>query len=209
MAIPRALAIADDVRVRRALRTACWDPLTGLADRTALTARTDRLARTRREDLHVLVADADGLKTANDTLGHTARRAGGLCGGFESLWPRSAALCWRARTAAFSLGAWWNTRPLCMLWSGTGRTGVGGSSVTRPGTQWCDARAGSMSAGCRSPWLRRSRMITGGRLRKPAAEEKFTVAEERAGSPADRFWSSWQGSRMCMVRGAELRRVLR
>ncbi|MFD5572767.1 GGDEF domain-containing protein [Streptomyces cadmiisoli] len=72
VAIPLAVAIADDVRVRRALRIARRDPLTGLADRTALTARADRLVRTRREDLHVLVADADGLKTVNDALGHAA-----------------------------------------------------------------------------------------------------------------------------------------
>lgn len=51
-AVPLALAVADDVRVRRHLQAARRDPLTGL--------------------LHVLVADADGLKTVNDTLGHAA-----------------------------------------------------------------------------------------------------------------------------------------
>nr|WP_274390195.1 GGDEF domain-containing protein [Streptomyces adustus] len=60
------------MRVRRRLDTARRDPLTGLPGRDALMARTDRLARTRREQLHVLVADADGLKRVNDTLGHAA-----------------------------------------------------------------------------------------------------------------------------------------
>ena len=73
-AVPLALAVvlADDVRLRRQLRTARRDPLTGLADRDALAANITRLARTQRGQLHVLVADADGLKTVNDTLGHAA-----------------------------------------------------------------------------------------------------------------------------------------
>ncbi|MFJ9729267.1 GGDEF domain-containing protein [Streptomyces sp. NPDC101209] len=73
-AVPLALAVvlADDVRVRRQLRTARRDPLTGLADRDVLAAHITRLARTQRGQLHVLVADADGLKTVNDTLGHAA-----------------------------------------------------------------------------------------------------------------------------------------
>ncbi|MER7577471.1 hypothetical protein [Streptomyces sp. NPDC126514] len=58
-AVPLALAaLADDVRVRRQLETARRDPLTGLPGRDALTNRTARLARTHREQLHVLVADA-------------------------------------------------------------------------------------------------------------------------------------------------------
>lgn len=70
--VPLALAalLADDVRVRRQLDAARKDPLTGLPGRDALTHRTERLARTHREQLHVLVADADGLKTVNDSLGH-------------------------------------------------------------------------------------------------------------------------------------------
>ncbi|WAU78325.1 GGDEF domain-containing protein (plasmid) [Streptomyces sp. Qhu-G9] len=72
-AVPLALAVlADDVRVRRQLHTARRDPLTGLPGRDILMDRIDRLARARRELLHVLVADADGLKTVNDTLGHAA-----------------------------------------------------------------------------------------------------------------------------------------
>ncbi|MBQ0855736.1 GGDEF domain-containing protein (plasmid) [Streptomyces sp. BH-SS-21] len=71
--VPLALAVvADDVRVRRQLHTARRDPLTGLPGRDILTDRIDRLAHTRRELLHVLVADADGLKAVNDTLGHPA-----------------------------------------------------------------------------------------------------------------------------------------
>ncbi|MET7893502.1 GGDEF domain-containing protein [Streptomyces mirabilis] len=72
--VPLALAalLADDVRVRRQLDAARKDPLTGLPGRDALTYRTERLARTHREQLHVLVADADGLKTVNDSLGHAA-----------------------------------------------------------------------------------------------------------------------------------------
>ncbi|MFE5372802.1 GGDEF domain-containing protein [Streptomyces mirabilis] len=72
--VPLALAalLADDVRVRRQLDAARKDPLTGLPGRDALTDRTERLARTHREQLHVLVADADGLKAVNDSLGHAA-----------------------------------------------------------------------------------------------------------------------------------------
>ncbi|MET7855572.1 GGDEF domain-containing protein [Streptomyces avermitilis] len=72
--VPLALAalLADDVRVRRQLDAARKDPLTGLPGRDVLMDRTARLARSHREDLHVLVADADGLKTVNDTLGHAA-----------------------------------------------------------------------------------------------------------------------------------------
>jgi diguanylate cyclase (GGDEF)-like protein len=70
-AVPLALAVlADDVRVRRQLEAARRDPLTGLADRAALMHRITRLTATHREQLHVLVADADGLKTVNDTMGH-------------------------------------------------------------------------------------------------------------------------------------------
>ncbi|MGW1616847.1 GGDEF domain-containing protein [Streptomyces sp. NPDC002285] len=72
-AVPLALAIlADDVRVRRQLEAARRDPLTGLADRPALMHRITRVAATHREQLHVLVADADGLKTVNDAMGHAA-----------------------------------------------------------------------------------------------------------------------------------------
>ncbi|MEU0646010.1 GGDEF domain-containing protein [Streptomyces umbrinus] len=72
-AVPLALAVlADDVRVRRQLHTARRDPLTGLPGRDILMDRVDRLARGRREYLHVLVADVDGLKAVNDTLGHAA-----------------------------------------------------------------------------------------------------------------------------------------
>ncbi|MFE4998628.1 GGDEF domain-containing protein [Streptomyces mirabilis] len=72
--VPLALAalLADDVRVRRQLDAARKDPLTGLPGRDVLTHRTERLARTHRERLHVLVADADGLKTVNDSFGHAA-----------------------------------------------------------------------------------------------------------------------------------------
>ncbi|WP_328514044.1 GGDEF domain-containing protein [Streptomyces mirabilis] len=72
--VPLALAalLADDVRVRRQLDAARKDPLTGLPGRDALTDRTERLARTHREQLHVLVADADGLKAVNDSFGHAA-----------------------------------------------------------------------------------------------------------------------------------------
>ncbi|MDQ0605516.1 diguanylate cyclase (GGDEF)-like protein [Streptomyces canus] len=72
-AVPLALAVvADDVRVRRQLRTARRDPLTGLSGRDVLMDRITRLAAADREQLHVLVADADGLKAVNDTLGHAA-----------------------------------------------------------------------------------------------------------------------------------------
>ncbi|MFE4629920.1 GGDEF domain-containing protein [Streptomyces mirabilis] len=72
--VPLALAalLADDVRVRRQLDAARKDPLTGLPGRDALKDRIERLARAHRERLHVLVADADGLKTVNDSLGHAA-----------------------------------------------------------------------------------------------------------------------------------------
>ncbi|WP_331722806.1 GGDEF domain-containing protein (plasmid) [Streptomyces canus] len=70
--VPLALAVADGIRVRRQLDAARRDPLTGLPGRDALTQQIGRLARTDRELLHVLVADADGLKTLNDTQGHHA-----------------------------------------------------------------------------------------------------------------------------------------
>ncbi|MFJ4931658.1 GGDEF domain-containing protein [Streptomyces sp. NPDC088736] len=72
--MPLALAalLADDVRVRHQLEAARKDPLTGLPDRDALTGRIDRLARSHRGQLLALVADADGLKAVNDTLGHDA-----------------------------------------------------------------------------------------------------------------------------------------
>jgi diguanylate cyclase (GGDEF)-like protein len=72
MILPLALAVADNVRVRRQREVARRDPLTSLPGRDALTRQVDRLARTDRELLHVLVADADGLKTLNDTQGHHA-----------------------------------------------------------------------------------------------------------------------------------------
>ncbi|MFF5011577.1 GGDEF domain-containing protein, partial [Streptomyces phaeochromogenes] len=73
VAVPLALAVlADDVRVRRQLHIARRDPLTGLPGRDILLDRVDRLAHSRREFLHVLVADADGLKAVNDRLGHAA-----------------------------------------------------------------------------------------------------------------------------------------
>ncbi|MEV0185849.1 GGDEF domain-containing protein [Streptomyces sp. NPDC050625] len=73
-AVPLALAAlaADDLRVRRQLDNARRDPLTGLPGRDALKERTVRLARTHHKQLHVMVADADGLKAVNDTLGHAA-----------------------------------------------------------------------------------------------------------------------------------------
>jgi diguanylate cyclase (GGDEF)-like protein len=72
--LPLALAalLADDMLVRRQLDAARKDPLTGLPGRDALKDRTERLARSHREQLHVLVADADGLKAVNDSLGHAA-----------------------------------------------------------------------------------------------------------------------------------------
>ncbi|MEV6533678.1 GGDEF domain-containing protein [Streptomyces sp. NPDC051639] len=79
--VPLALAalFADDVRVRHQLEAARHqleaarkDPLTGLPDRDALTTCITRLARSHRGQLHVLVADADGLKAVNDSLGHAA-----------------------------------------------------------------------------------------------------------------------------------------
>lgn len=70
--VPLAVAVADSIRVRRQRDAARRDPLTGLPGRHVLAQRITRLARTHRTQLHVLVADADGLKTINDTLGHSA-----------------------------------------------------------------------------------------------------------------------------------------
>ncbi|MEH0557342.1 GGDEF domain-containing protein [Streptomyces sp. B21-101] len=72
VAVPLAAVVADDVRVRRHLQDARRDPLTGLPGRDTLMTRTASLARAHRGLLHVLVADADGLKAVNDTLGHAA-----------------------------------------------------------------------------------------------------------------------------------------
>jgi diguanylate cyclase (GGDEF)-like protein len=73
-AVPLALAaLADDVRLRHRLHAARRDPLSGLPGRDDLTAHTTRLLRTARpEHVHVLMLDADGFKTVNDTYGHAA-----------------------------------------------------------------------------------------------------------------------------------------
>jgi diguanylate cyclase (GGDEF)-like protein len=72
-ALPLALAVADDVRLRRQLVVAGRDELTGLPRRQELTDRGEQLlARRRDDDVLVLVCDGDGFKQINDTFGHAA-----------------------------------------------------------------------------------------------------------------------------------------
>jgi diguanylate cyclase (GGDEF)-like protein len=72
--VPLALAaLADDIRIRHQLDAARKDPLSGLPGRPDLLAFTERLLHTERRDAtYVLVLDAVGFKTVNDTFGHAA-----------------------------------------------------------------------------------------------------------------------------------------
>ncbi len=57
---------------RRALDTARRDPLTGLANRALFVPAAQRLVDQRGDDSLVLMLDANGLKTLNDSRGHAA-----------------------------------------------------------------------------------------------------------------------------------------
>lgn len=59
--------LAQQERLRRA---AMFDPLTGLANRNALSATLDEQLRTDAPPLGLLLFGLDGFKTINDTLGH-------------------------------------------------------------------------------------------------------------------------------------------
>ncbi|MET3808025.1 diguanylate cyclase (GGDEF)-like protein [Nakamurella sp. UYEF19] len=57
--------------MNRTIRKARTDPLTGLANRSALlSSLTSMLASPQRADVTVLVLDLDGFKAVNDTYGH-------------------------------------------------------------------------------------------------------------------------------------------
>ncbi|MER6736521.1 GGDEF domain-containing protein [Streptomyces puniciscabiei] len=73
-AVPLALAVVDDVRVRRQRDAARHDQLTGLPRRDGLTAHGQRqlAARRRADDLLVLILDGNGFKAINDDYGHAA-----------------------------------------------------------------------------------------------------------------------------------------
>ncbi|MFI6984211.1 GGDEF domain-containing protein [Embleya sp. NPDC050154] len=73
-ALPPALAVADDVRLRRRLEAAGRDELTGIHRRQALTDRGNRLLPTdhRADDVLVLLVDCDRFKQINDRHGHDA-----------------------------------------------------------------------------------------------------------------------------------------
>jgi diguanylate cyclase (GGDEF)-like protein len=72
-AVPLALALADDVRVRRQLQAAGRDELTQLPRRKGLNAYGKKAIARHRADGHlVLVLDGDGFKAVNDTYGHAA-----------------------------------------------------------------------------------------------------------------------------------------
>lgn len=59
-------------RLAEANRAARRDRLTGLDNRAGLEAAWRQLRRDGRADVVVLLADVDGLKPVNDTLGHAA-----------------------------------------------------------------------------------------------------------------------------------------
>ena len=73
MGIDLRLEAEDSAAYRRALRADC-DPLTGLADRRAITARVGRLVADREdpEALAVCTVDLDRFRVVNDLLGHDA-----------------------------------------------------------------------------------------------------------------------------------------
>ncbi|MFJ8746646.1 GGDEF domain-containing protein [Embleya sp. NPDC127516] len=73
-ALPLALAVADDVRVRRRLEAAGRDELTGIPRRQALVDHGSRLLATgrRADDVLVLLVDCDRFKQINDHHGHDA-----------------------------------------------------------------------------------------------------------------------------------------
>ena len=59
------------------------DPLTGLYNRDFFDVELARLERGRHFPVSIIIADIDGLKTANDRLGHAAgdrliRQAAGI-----------------------------------------------------------------------------------------------------------------------------------
>ena len=77
---PRFVLTMRDVTERRALeqrleRSARYDPLTGLINRSALEERVTEVAARARDDaspMALVVVDIDGLRRVNDSLGHTA-----------------------------------------------------------------------------------------------------------------------------------------
>ncbi|MFF7975860.1 diguanylate cyclase [Streptomyces sp. NPDC007905] len=60
------------VTLHRRLAAAKRDPLTGLLRRDACTARARQILRRHRDDVCVVLVDADHFKDINDTMGHPA-----------------------------------------------------------------------------------------------------------------------------------------
>ncbi|MGR6998757.1 GGDEF domain-containing protein [Yinghuangia aomiensis] len=67
-----AIALADNLRVRRRLQEAGRDELTGLPRRQALTARGEQLLARRTGDVLVLLLDLDDFHAVNNGHGHAA-----------------------------------------------------------------------------------------------------------------------------------------
>ncbi|MEV6383122.1 GGDEF domain-containing protein [Streptomyces sp. NPDC051773] len=70
-AVPLTGWTVHAIALHRRLAVAKKDPLTGLLRRDAYTARARRLLA-RRDDLAVVMVDADHFKAVNDTMGHPA-----------------------------------------------------------------------------------------------------------------------------------------
>jgi diguanylate cyclase (GGDEF)-like protein len=71
------IGIAHDITSRKEVEAtlrhdSTHDMLTGLYNRTFFDEELERLARSRMFPLSIVMADINGLKTVNDTLGHEA-----------------------------------------------------------------------------------------------------------------------------------------
>ncbi len=67
-----AMIQREDQRNRELLHACTHDAMTGLYNRAFFDSELDRLSRSRIAPISIVVADIDGLKHCNDTVGHAA-----------------------------------------------------------------------------------------------------------------------------------------